>query len=74
MAERDFLEKEIKYHPTPIDITQNSFQNATKFSFHFNTKRRLFQFSFLEKFRFRWSSIGVESGTNLFLTLSPFLK
>ena len=30
MAERDFLEKEIKYDPTPINITQNSFQNATE--------------------------------------------
>lgn len=30
MAERDFLEKEIKYDPTPISITQNSFQNATE--------------------------------------------
>ena len=48
MAERDFSEEEIKYHPTPIDITQNSFQNATEVFVSLQHETRTFS---IQRFR-----------------------
>ena len=70
MAERDFLEKEIKYDPTSINITQNSFQNATEVFVSLQHETLTFSIQRIREVPF----IGVESGTKLFLTLSPFLK